>query len=252
MSNKSNETKTCKTHGVNCDGACIDPNVDNGMMTKVWGPAGWLFLHCITFGYPYVINPNNETHKEKEKDYYNFFYYLGKVLPCRYCRESYMDFFNELDLVNNLKSRKQIVKWLYDMHNKVNRKLGVPECNIPSIKELEERYEQFRAKCKKTTEEERDANQKKGCVTPADGTPKRCVVKVVEFDKGDITRRDNITIGEMSGSSDDYFVFKKKNVYLVIILLIVLFIISSYFIGDMILCKCRPNKNNRSTKKLKN
>ena len=51
---------------------------------------------------------------------------------------------------------------------------------------------------------------KKGCVTPADGTPKRCVVKVVEFDKGDITRRDNITIGEMSGSSDDYFVFKKK------------------------------------------
>ena len=50
MSNKSNEIKTCKTHGVNCDGACIDPNVDNGMMTKVWGPAGWLFLHCITFG----------------------------------------------------------------------------------------------------------------------------------------------------------------------------------------------------------
>ena len=46
----------CKTHGKNCDGACIDPNVDNGMMTKVWGPPGWLFLHCLTFGYPYTIN----------------------------------------------------------------------------------------------------------------------------------------------------------------------------------------------------
>ena len=46
----------CKTHGNNCDGRCIDPNVDNGMMTKVWGPTGWLFLHCVTFGYPYVIN----------------------------------------------------------------------------------------------------------------------------------------------------------------------------------------------------
>ena len=78
------------------------------------------------------------------------------------------------------------------MHNKINRKLGVPDCNIPSIEEVEKRYEQFRAKCKKTSVEERDANQKKGCVTPADGTPRRCVVKVVEFDKGDITRRNNI------------------------------------------------------------
>ena len=29
-----------------------DPNAKNGLMTKVWGPAGWLFLHCVTFGYP--------------------------------------------------------------------------------------------------------------------------------------------------------------------------------------------------------
>ena len=24
----------------------------NGMMTNVWGPAGWVFLHSVTFGYP--------------------------------------------------------------------------------------------------------------------------------------------------------------------------------------------------------
>ena len=55
----------CTTHGNNCDGGCKDPNADNGMMTKVWGPPGWLFLHCVTFGYPYVIIPSKKEHQEK-------------------------------------------------------------------------------------------------------------------------------------------------------------------------------------------
>ena len=57
--------KCCDLHGVNCDGACIDPNVDNGMTTKVWGSPLWFGLHCITFGYPYAINPTNPDHKTK-------------------------------------------------------------------------------------------------------------------------------------------------------------------------------------------
>jgi len=201
----------CNQHGVNCDGACVDPNVDNGMMTKVWGPAGWLFLHCITFGYPYAINPDNEAHNTKKQDYYNFFYYLGKVLPCRYCRESYDEYFKQLDLYNSLDTRKDITKWLYDMHNKVNHKLGVPDCNIPSFEEVINQYEEYRAKCKKTSEEERELNKKKGCLAPANGTPQRCVVKVVPYDKGDVTRRENATVGTISGTSDDYLVIKKKD-----------------------------------------
>ena len=39
-----------------------DPNIGNGMMTKVWGPPGWLFLHCITFGYPHKIDKQNNNH----------------------------------------------------------------------------------------------------------------------------------------------------------------------------------------------
>ena len=69
----------CKMHGPNCEGDCIDPNVDNGMMTKVWGPPGWLFLHCITFGYPYVINPENPDHQNKKRDYALFFKAMGNV-----------------------------------------------------------------------------------------------------------------------------------------------------------------------------
>ena len=88
-------------------------------------------------------------HIKKKKKIIIIFFIIGKVLPCRYCRESYMEFFNELDLVNNLKSQEnKLLNGYMICIIKVNRKLGVPECNIPYIKELEERYEQFRAKCK--------------------------------------------------------------------------------------------------------
>ena len=222
----------CNQHGVNCDGACVDPDVDNGMMTKVWGPAGWLFLHCVTFGYPYAINSHNETHNTKKQDYYNFFYYLGKVLPCRYCRESYDEYFKQLDLYNSLDTRKDITKWLFDMHNKINHKLGVPNCNIPSFEEVINQYEDYRAKCKKTSEEERELNKKKGCLSPANGTPQRCVVKVVPYDKGDITRRENATVGTISGTSDDYIVIKKKDLLwyslIAIVLLALLIVLFKY------------------------
>jgi hypothetical protein len=86
-------------------------------------------------------------------------------------------------------------------------------------------YEQYRAKCKKTTDEERDMNKKKGCVTPADGTPRRTVVKVVPFDKGDVTRRDNATIGRMGGTSDDYVVLSKWQFWLICVVGIIMVLI---------------------------
>ncbi len=218
----------CTQHGNTCDGACKDPNIDNGMMTKVWGPAGWLFLHCVTFGYPYILDPTNEKHAGKPSDYYNFFYYLGKVMPCRYCRESYQEFFKQQDPASSLGSRKDLAKWLYDLHNKVNHKLGVPACNIPTFEELVNQYESYRAKCKPTTQEEREANQKKGCVTPADGTPRRSVVKVVEYTKGDVTRRGNASDNLVTESSDDYFVFKKTYTYIAVLVVLAVLIFLGY------------------------
>ena len=226
----------CTTHGNNCDGGCKDPNADNGMMTKVWGPPGWLFLHCVTFGYPYVIIPSKKEHQEKMIWYRNFFHQLGHVLPCRYCRESYQDFMKEDPIDNHLKSRKEITKWFYDMHNKVNKKLGVPPCDIPSFEDMTANYEQYRAKCKKTTDEERKANVAKGCVNPADGTKKRCVVKVVQCGTGDITRRNNAkeTSDEVKkeANSEDYFVFEKNQVYLLSFLVIILLSVSFYYASE--------------------
>lgn len=168
----------------------INSNLHNGMMTKVWGPAGWLFLHCVSFGYPHQIDINNEEDRVKAQKYKNFFNLIGEILPCRYCRESYLEFIKEHPIDPHLISRDKLTRWFYDIHNKVNSKLGVPNCEIPTFEDVKNEYEQYRAKCKKTTENERVKNAAKGCVRPADGTPKRCIVKVVSCNKGDITRRD--------------------------------------------------------------
>lgn len=219
----------CKLHGKNCNNECKDPNIDNGMMTKVWGPPGWLFLHCITYGYPYVINNDNDTHKNKKNDYENFFYYLGKVLPCKYCRDSYLDFIKENPIKDNLNSRDKLTNWLYDIHNKVNYKLGVPKCQIPKYNDMNEVYESYRAKCKKTTSEERENNLAKGCVTPANGTPRKCFLKVIQCEKGDITRREN-----SSKNLKDYekFILIEKNhiFYILILILFTILIIKIGFI----------------------
>ena len=55
-------------------------------------------------------------------EYRNFFKNLGKVLPCKYCRESYDKFYEEEPLYKFLDSRKSLTKWFYNIHNKVNNK----------------------------------------------------------------------------------------------------------------------------------
>lgn len=220
-----NNIMKCKIHGKNCNGECVDPNIDNGMMTKIWGPPGWLFLHCITFGYPYIINMNKKEHVVRMHKTRDFFRNIGYVLPCKYCRNSYIEFMKEIPIEYFLKSRKDLTFWLYKMHNKVNNKLGVPDCNIPSFEEVQKRYEAFRAKCSKTTNEERENNRTKGCVKPADGTTKRCFLKVVNCNKGDITRRDNAVY--YTKQNNDYILLKKEHLIIaaIIIILIILGII---------------------------
>ena len=149
-------------------------NKQNGMMTKVWGPPGWFFLHAVTFGYPDEINPENV---DRVRHYANFFNSLGHVLPCKYCRNSYNEYISELPVENFLQSRKDLTSWLYLIHNKVNDKLGIPEC--VTFEEVENKYEQYRAKCKQTTDKERSDRLIKGCTVPENGKKKKCLVSIV-------------------------------------------------------------------------
>lgn len=154
----------------------MSDNKQNGMMTKVWGPPGWFFLHSVTFGYPDEINPENV---DRVRHYANFFNSLGHVLPCKYCRNSYNEYITELPVEHFLKSRKDLTLWLYLIHNKVNDKLGIPECDRLLFEEVENKYEQYRAKCKQTTDKERSDRLIKGCTIPENGTKKKCLVSIV-------------------------------------------------------------------------
>ena len=54
----------------------------DGMLTTVWGPSMWHYLHTMSFNYP--VNPSM---KDKH-NYRNFILSLKNVLPCKYCREN--------------------------------------------------------------------------------------------------------------------------------------------------------------------
>ena len=64
----------------------IQDNSNNGLVTDIWGPAMWRAMHSVTFGYP--KNPTDE----QKQEYKQFFISFGKVMPCRYCRDSYNNF----------------------------------------------------------------------------------------------------------------------------------------------------------------
>lgn len=205
---------------------------NNGMLTKVWGPPLWVGLHAITFGYPEKIDKTNESHKEKRESYYMFFKLLGDVLPCRYCRESYKEFFKELDLKQYLESRKDIVRWLYLIHEKVNDKLKVPDCNRITFYEFTKQYESYRAKCKPDNIEQAEKvkeNETKGCVKPLDNTPKRSIINVIKCKEGDVTRRDNAFENWTdTNNNKNYMLIHKK--WLILIIMFLFMLIGLYLI----------------------
>jgi hypothetical protein len=149
---------------------------DTGMQTRVWGTSGWLFLHSIAQNYPW--RPTLE-----QRGYYlNFFRLIGNVLPCRYCRESYQQFISEPETILNdtvMENRKSLVTWLYLVHNKVNKKLGIT--SIPKLSEVWNKYESFRSKCTKSPEVKQEV--KKGCLDPLRGFRKKCVINIIDIDE---------------------------------------------------------------------
>ena len=169
-----------------------DKNDNNGMQTRVWGPAGWIFLHCIAQNYPKFPT------QEQKDNYKIFFRQVGNVLPCRYCRESYQQFINEpgtllIDAV--MENRKTFTLWLYRIHNKVNKKLGYS--GTPSFKEVWDKYESYRSKCTKSPEIL--AKVQKGCLDPLKGYRKKCIFKVINVDANG-RPMEKVSFGKPKGS----------------------------------------------------
>ena len=52
-------------------------------------------------------------------NYLLFFSTVKNILPCKYCRESFEVFTQEIKLINYLDNRDKLSKWLYMVHNLV-------------------------------------------------------------------------------------------------------------------------------------
>ncbi len=151
----------------------------DGMVTSVWGPAQWHYLHTMSFNYP--VNPTAE-----DKQYYkDYVYNLRYVLPCKYCR---------INLTNNLKkkplqmchmeSRATFSRYIYELHELVNKMLG--KKSHLTYCDVRERYEHFRSRCtqekpkiftfKKTQTKKK---KEKGCTEPLYGKKSKCVINIV-------------------------------------------------------------------------
>jgi hypothetical protein len=151
----------------------------DGMMTKIWGPAMWHYLHTMSFNYP--VEPT----LENKKNYRNFVLNLRNVLPCKYCR---------INLTNNLKkkplqmchmkSRETFSRYIYELHETVNRMLN--KKSHLTYCDVRDRYENFRSRCteekpkvftfKKTTTRKK---KEKGCTEPLYGKKAKCVINIV-------------------------------------------------------------------------
>ena len=93
---------------------------NEGIMTNVWGP--WMvFLHCVKLD-THKKDSKNKEHISRKKYTKIFFNSLGHVLPCKYCRQSYLEYLTEHPIDKHLDMAK-LAKWFYDIHNKINRKL---------------------------------------------------------------------------------------------------------------------------------
>jgi hypothetical protein len=123
----------------------LDESKSNGLITKIWGPPFWDTLHCVSAGYP--LEPTNID----KKNYKDFYITVGKVLPCKFCRDSYDEFITKEkdtkldDLI--FESREKLMLWVYKLHERVNLKLGMTYG--VTFEELKDRLESFRAKCMK-------------------------------------------------------------------------------------------------------
>lgn len=86
------------------------------MKSEIWGPHAWIFLHSIALEYP-----NNPSEIDK-KNMISFFNSLGNVLPCYKCKVNFKKHIKDKPLTDEiLSSKNNLVKWLIDIHNSVNK-----------------------------------------------------------------------------------------------------------------------------------
>ena len=86
---------------------------------KLWGPYFWQTFHFTAFGYPEIPNSSDKA------AYKTFYIHFMKILPCDKCSVSSQEIIDTNVLDKALNSREALIRWSYDFHKSVNKKLNV-------------------------------------------------------------------------------------------------------------------------------
>ena len=97
------------------------------MDPKLWGPHFWFVLHFVTFNYP-----DNPTTYDKHS-YKLFFESIKDILPCEKCRKHYRNHLSQNPLEVALDKRIDLIKWLIQIHNNVNRSTNKPIYSLQDV-----------------------------------------------------------------------------------------------------------------------
>ena len=85
-----------------------------------WGPKAWGLLHTCSFTYP--VNPTWEDRYHN----FNFLKSFAEVIPCMKCKKHFKETLSTLSGPSDrmFDSREAYSRWLVDIHNEVNQRLG--------------------------------------------------------------------------------------------------------------------------------
>lgn len=110
------------------------------MDTRFWGPPSWVMLHSLTARYPTHDNAQDN------KKYREFFDILPKVLPCCYCRDSLKIYYRTHPFPKH-PTTQRLMKWMYQIHRRVNKKLRKQGDTIPpdpTLAQVKQKYQEMR------------------------------------------------------------------------------------------------------------
>lgn len=186
MNTRNKTQKKRKTRVVKPVYSKQDYESNDGMLTSIWGPGMWHYLHTMSFNYP--VHP---TEKDK-KHYRGFILSLQNVLPCGKCRKNLKSNFKKLPLEpKHMANRETFSRYVYDLHELINTMLG--KSSGLSYEDVRERYEHFRARCSAPSPSAANKTHKRvrfaedtplvpaenGCTESLYGEKAKCVLKIV-------------------------------------------------------------------------
>jgi hypothetical protein len=156
-----------------------DYNSNDGMLTTIWGPSQWHFLHTMSFNYP--VNP---THRDKI-NYRNYVLSLRNVLPCGKCRANLVLNLKKLPLkMSHMASRETFSKYIFELHELINEMLH--KKSGLTYEQVRNTYENFRSRCVVETVKQcktQRGKKESGCTRPLYGKKAKCLLRIVPQEK---------------------------------------------------------------------